>query len=410
MINLDLKNTKDKNLIRTQLNFQEIYRELGNIPAPVASAPSLGDLELSAIGNNFGLESVALVHGTGPGTITLENGSSNVVGNGTKFTDASFKGLEYWYQIVVILPGGVHKYISFANSASDDVTHEFSGDGVYDNPHYEGVPSATWDGPSGEYNYLIGFGTALTGYNSVGFGYGNTHSNNDGAVFGQENRVTGERDVVFGKYNITISGVQAHQRFIHGQNNHSGSVKNMQIFGDNNNFDGFSGGSFAIFGDGNSSTTNVANGVIFGSNNTMSRQGAHIFGSSNTNNGTPNYLFGNNLTGHSGYEFVFGQYNTIYTPNSTFSWDAADRLVVIGNGTGAGTLSDAMVMYKNGQTVFSATVAVGEYTVATLPVAPATGSMAYVTDATAPTYLGTLTGGGAVVCPVFYNGTAWVSH
>jgi len=34
---------------------------------------------------------------------------------------------------------------------------------------------------------------------------------------------------------------------------------------------------------------------------------------------------------------------------------------------------------------------------------------AYVTDALAPIYLGTLTGGGAIKCPVFYNGTAWVS-
>lgn len=49
------------------------------------------------------------------------------------------------------------------------------------------------------------------------------------------------------------------------------------------------------------------------------------------------------------------------------------------------------------------------YTVATLP-AGTIGDTAYVTDATAPTYLGTLTGGGSVVCPVFYNGTAWVSH
>jgi hypothetical protein len=48
------------------------------------------------------------------------------------------------------------------------------------------------------------------------------------------------------------------------------------------------------------------------------------------------------------------------------------------------------------------------YIVATLPTGFA-GARAYVTDATAPTYLGTLTGGGAVVCPVFYNGTAWVS-
>ena len=48
------------------------------------------------------------------------------------------------------------------------------------------------------------------------------------------------------------------------------------------------------------------------------------------------------------------------------------------------------------------------YTVATLPTGTQ-GDRAYVTDATTPTYLGTLTGGGAVKCPVFYNGSAWVS-
>jgi hypothetical protein len=37
------------------------------------------------------------------------------------------------------------------------------------------------------------------------------------------------------------------------------------------------------------------------------------------------------------------------------------------------------------------------------------GARTYVTDATAPTYLGALTGGGTVVAPVFCNGTAWVS-
>jgi hypothetical protein len=48
------------------------------------------------------------------------------------------------------------------------------------------------------------------------------------------------------------------------------------------------------------------------------------------------------------------------------------------------------------------------YTVATLP-AGTVGDRAYVTDATAPTYLGALTGGGAVVCPVFRDATVWVS-
>lgn len=48
------------------------------------------------------------------------------------------------------------------------------------------------------------------------------------------------------------------------------------------------------------------------------------------------------------------------------------------------------------------------YDVASLPVGTV-GDRAYVTDATSPTYLGTLTGGGTITCPVFYNGSAWVS-
>jgi hypothetical protein len=59
----------------------------------------------------------------------------------------------------------------------------------------------------------------------------------------------------------------------------------------------------------------------------------------------------------------------------------------------------------NGQTIMASK----GYTVSGLPASATTGSRAHVTDAMAPLFLGTLTGGGAVVCPVFYNGTAWVA-
>lgn len=62
----------------------------------------------------------------------------------------------------------------------------------------------------------------------------------------------------------------------------------------------------------------------------------------------------------------------------------------------------------NGSIIASSPIILKSYTVATLPTG-VEGMRVYVTDATAPTYLGTLTGGGAVKCPVFYNGTAWVS-
>jgi hypothetical protein len=55
------------------------------------------------------------------------------------------------------------------------------------------------------------------------------------------------------------------------------------------------------------------------------------------------------------------------------------------------------------------------YTVGTLPICGSAtkGGMAYVTDATNPTYNGALTGGGtgaAANVPVFCNGIAWTSH
>lgn len=50
------------------------------------------------------------------------------------------------------------------------------------------------------------------------------------------------------------------------------------------------------------------------------------------------------------------------------------------------------------------------FTVSTLPASPTTGSRAYVTDqlTTCAVAGAALTGGGSAVCPVFYNGSAWV--
>jgi len=74
------------------------------------------------------------------------------------------------------------------------------------------------------------------------------------------------------------------------------------------------------------------------------------------------------------------------------------------SGTAQNALANAMVI----DSVKTVRLGTG-YTVATLPAAGTAGRRTYVTDALAPTFLGALTGGGAVVSPVFDNGTAWVS-
>ncbi|HLP20657.1 MAG TPA: tail fiber domain-containing protein, partial [Chitinophagales bacterium] len=47
-------------------------------------------------------------------------------------------------------------------------------------------------------------------------------------------------------------------------------------------------------------------------------------------------------------EFVIGNYATTYTANSNLNINSADRVFTIGNGTGTGSRSDAMVVLKSG--------------------------------------------------------------
>lgn len=92
------------------------------------------------------------------------------------------------------------------------------------------------------------------------------------------------------------------------------------------------------------------------------------------------------------------------SPLAQLSVDASGNLTglsVTGTLTSTGALTASSV-------AATATLKSGGYTVATLP-AGAAGMRAYVTDATTPTWNAALVGGGAVVCPAFHNGTAWVS-
>ena len=84
----------------------------------------------------------------------------------------------------------------------------------------------------------------------------------------------------------------------------------------------------------------------------------------------------------------------------------AAGVVEINSGTGAGAGGTLLLATLTA----SATVKTGGYTVAGLPAAGTAGRKAYVTDQLTACVLAgaALTGGGAVVCPVFDNGTAWV--
>lgn len=116
------------------------------------------------------------------------------------------------------------------------------------------------------------------------------------------------------------------------------------------------------FASGNNVMASGDNSSALGNNNLASGNGSMAWGQSNVASGSTSLAggFSSDATGNtsvaiggdvaapSAYEAVFGRWNTDYTPASTTTWNTADRLFVVGNGTATGSRSDAMVILKNG--------------------------------------------------------------
>ncbi len=72
------------------------------------------------------------------------------------------------------------------------------------------------------------------------------------------------------------------------------------------------------------------------------------FGESTNANGQNSTTIGKGTKAESFIETTIGQYNSNYTPNSVTTWDSADRLFGVGNGTANFNRSDAFVILKDG--------------------------------------------------------------
>lgn len=119
--------------------------------------------------------------------------------------------------------------------------------------------------------------------------------------------------------------------------------------------------------------------------------------------------------------FDDGAGNTQFQVNNTVA-NAVDHIVITGAATGgtpiiaaAGTDTNvSMTLQTKGSgVIFLQAVAIlGHFTVGTLPACNGgiQGALAFVSDANAPTYNGTLSGGGTVSVPAFCNGGTWTAH
>lgn len=142
----------------------------------------------------------------------------------------------------------------------------------------------------------------------------------------------------------TASGTTS---FVGGGSNNSALGNNSFVGGGNENrvfnFRDFIGGGFMNTASGGSAF--IGGGFL----NTATGQGSFVAGGlSNSTAGASSFASGEGAKAKSYGEAAFGLHNTDYTPVSTTTFEATDRLFVIGNGMDALNPSDALVMLKNG--------------------------------------------------------------
>ena len=101
---------------------------------------------------------------------------------------------------------------------------------------------------------------------------------------------------------------------------------------------------------GEITTASGDNSTAMGFQTTASGLVSTAMGDSTTANGNASTAMGERTIAESFAETVIGAFNTDYAPVSTSSFNSADRLFVIGNGSSSNNRSDAMVVLKNGNT------------------------------------------------------------
>lgn len=228
------------------------------------------------------------------------------------------------------------------------------------------VNGTQWDTDSiGKFSVALGSNTRAKGAWSTALGYLSYASGSTSTAIGYNSIASGQYSIVIGSSNMA-SGESA---IAMGASTQAGGFNSMSMgsgtiaSGDYSTAFGeatTASGAYAV-SMGDRTTASGGNATAMGTLSTASGSYTTAMGYGSTASGYFSTVMGSMNTAPSYVETVVGRYNATYTPLSITSWNAADRLFVIGNGTGVSTRSNAMTVLKNGciglQTVISPTYA-----------------------------------------------------
>lgn len=337
----------------------------------------------------------SLVFATSPALVTPDLGTPSAADltNATNYPESNgtVQGTDFTYDIKAV-------------ASNDAVTPNARGEYSVD---LQGYRTLATEVASGQGSVIVG------GYDSTASG------ENSGVISGGNNEASGARSFVSGGLGNTASSNGS--VVLGGETNTASTAKNTAVVGgENNTAIGVS--SFVGGGSGNSATaqyagvlggaTNAAQGansfVMGGYGNTASgARGTIMMGANSTASGDDSMAVGTATTAsHKGARMIGDGTFTAFASKATHEFGVQADNIRLDVGTPA--VGDVLTCDNaDGSSQWAAPAKV-VYTVATLPATPAQGDVAIVTDALTPAFLSAVASGGAVVTPVFWNGTAWI--
>ncbi|MDH7913342.1 tail fiber domain-containing protein [Winogradskyella sp. SYSU M77433] len=220
----------------------------------------------------------------------------------------------------------------------------------------------------GDYSLAFGETTHAEGDHSIAFG-SNTHAEGSlssafGALtyaYGTYSIASGNQSQAIGDYSLTVgqlaiaagaysaafganSTAGGEYSFVFGNNSSSHADADYSlVFGNSSYAQGYA--SFA-FGESANAYANFS--TAFGTNTIANNDYSIAMGRNTYAAGVNSTALGHSTIATSAYETVIGQYNNSLVSGNITTWQSADPLFVIGNGTSSSAESNALTIYKNG--------------------------------------------------------------
>jgi hypothetical protein len=216
-----------------------------------------------------------------------------------------------------------------------------------------GVSGTQWDKDSiGIYSMSMGSSTTASGNYSTAIGFSTTASGWYSTSMGSSTTASGSRSTAMGK-STTASGWYSTAM----GDGTTASAESSTAMGEGTTASGSrstamgayttSSGSYST-AMGFSTTSSGISSTAMGAYTTASGYRSTAMGDGTTASGYRSTAMGNGTIAKSAFETAVGGWNTDYEPSSTTSWNANDRLFVIGNGTADDSRKDAITVWKNG--------------------------------------------------------------